>query len=171
MKKNLIAVAVLVSSAFCVSANAAEGQVNFTGSLIPTGCTVTNSPANPLEVFLGNLPVTSFGAAGTTSASKVVALKVTACPATTANVTFDGTYDSGNPQVLALTAGGATGVGIQLLDNADNVVTLGTASAPYTLTAGDNTLNFKARYIATVDSASMTVGAANSIALFNISYN
>ncbi|HBE9078759.1 fimbrial protein [Serratia fonticola] len=174
MKKNLIAVAVLASSAFAVSAFAADGQVNFTGSIIDAACTVTNSVSNPLEVKLGQVSKTAFTQAGDTAAATKFTLKLTNCPTTvsTATIKFDGTSVNGDNSVLALTdvSGVATGVGIQLSDDANTVLPLFTASKAYALSStADNNLDFVARYIATSDS--VTAGPADSMASFTVNYN
>ncbi|MEX2952256.1 fimbrial protein [Serratia fonticola] len=175
MKKNLIAVAVLASSAFGISAFAADGQVNFTGEIIDAGCTVVNTPANPLEVKLGKVARTSFHQAGDTAAATGFTLQLTNCPVTvgTATVKFDGTSVVGDNSVLALTqgAGVASGVGIQLSDDANTVLPLFTPSKAYALQSGSavNNLDFVARYISTADD--VTAGQANSMASFTINYN
>lgn len=175
MKKNLIAVAVLASSAFGISAFAADGQVNFTGEIIDAGCTVVNTPSNPLEVKLGKVARTSFTQAGDTAAATGFTIQLKDCPATvgTASVKFDGTSVAGDNSVLALTQGPgvATGVGIQLSDDANTVLPLFTPSKAYPLQSGSaiNNLDFVARYIAT--SSTVTVGPANSMASFTINYN
>lgn len=174
MKKNLIVVAVLATSTFAMSAFAADGQINFTGDIIDTACVVTNDPANPLSVTLGNVSSTSFSAVGDTAASTKFDLLLTGCPDTvsaSASVKFDGTPDTNNNDVLQLTqgVGVATGVGVQLADDIGTTVPLFTASKPYALQTGDNTLSFMARYISTA--AAVTPGAADATAQFTIIYN
>ena len=175
MKKNLIAVAVLASSAFAISAFAADGQVNFTGEIIDAACQVVNSPSNPLDVVLGKVAKTAFTGTGSTAAATKFTLKLTNCPATvsTASVKFDGTSVNGDTTLLALTqeSGVATGVGIQLSDASNTVLPLYTASMAYPLQSGSvtNNLDFVARYIATA--ATVTAGPANSMASFTVNYN
>ncbi len=178
MKKNLIAVAVLASSVFAVTAAAAaDGQVDFVGKITDDACVVTNNPGSPLQVKLGEVATTAFNnksgvpTAGVKSAATIFTIKLTDCPAaaTQAAVKFDGIAVSGDNTVLALTAGGATGVGIQLSDDANAVIPLFTASKSYPLVVGNNDLNFVARYIST--SATITPGVANSTASFTLNYN
>ncbi|HHQ4306045.1 TPA: fimbrial protein [Serratia fonticola] len=177
MKKNLIAVAVLASSVFAVTAAAAaDGQVDFVGKITDDACVVTNNPGSPLQVKLGEVATTSFNVggvptAGVKSSATNFTIKLTGCPAaaTQAAVKFDGIAVSGDNTVLALTAGGATGVGIQLSDDANAVVPLFTASKSYPLVLGNNDLNFVARYIST--SSTITSGVANSTASFTLNYN
>lgn len=175
MKKNLIAVAVLASSAFSVSAFAADGQVNFTGEIIDAACQVVNTPSNPLNVVLGKVAKTAFTGTGSTASATKFTLQLTNCPATvsTASVKFDGTSVNGDTTLLALTqeSGVATGVGIQLADASNTVLPLYTASMAYPLVSGTatNNLDFVARYIATADT--VTAGPANSMASFTVNYN
>lgn len=175
MKRNFIAVAVATASILsAASAFAADGQVNFNGSIIDSACTVVNNVANPLTVTLGQVSKTAFTGAGSTAAATSFNLQLTNCPATvsTATVKFDGTAAAGDNSVLALTqeSGVATGVGIQLSDISNSVLPLYTASASYPLvTTGTNNLGFVARYVATA--ATVTAGPANSVASFTINYN
>ncbi|WP_025123593.1 MULTISPECIES: fimbrial protein [unclassified Serratia (in: enterobacteria)] len=175
MKKNLIAVAVLASSAFAISAFAADGQVNFTGEIIDSACQVVNTPSNPLNVVLGKVAKTAFTGTGSTAAATKFTLQLTNCPATvnTASVKFDGTSVNGDTTLLALTqeSGVATGVGIQLADASNTVLPLYAASMAYPLVSGTatNNLDFVARYIATA--ATVTAGPANSMASFTVNYN
>ncbi len=175
MKKNLIAGAVLASSVFGVSAFAADGQVNFTGEIIDAGCTVVNTPSNPLQVALGKVARSAFSQAGDKAAATGFTLQLTDCPATvnSASVKFDGTAVNGDNSVLALTqeSGMATGVGIQLSDDNNIVLPLYAASKAYVLHPGavTNNLDFVARYIAT--SSTVNAGSANAMASFTINYN
>jgi major type 1 subunit fimbrin (pilin) len=172
MKKNLIAVAVLATSAFASTAFAADGQVNFVGSITDAACTVDTDSLNQ-SVTLGKVAKTAFTGAGSTAAAKQFSLKLKDCPATVtgATVRFDGTQVPGNNAVLELTdtADKATGVGIQLSDNQNNVINLYQDSAVYPLVStGVNTLNFTARYYATA--ADVTVGSANAVTNFTVVY-
>lgn len=175
MKKNLIALAVLATSALGgTSAFAADGQVKFTGEIVDAGCTVTNTVASPLTVQLGKVAKTAFAAAGDKSSATRFSLELKNCPATVtgATVKFDGASVAGDNSVLALTpgTGAATGVGIQMSDDSNTVLPLATASKSYSLVStGTNKLDFTARYIATA--ATVTAGPANSVADFTINYN
>lgn len=175
MKKNLIAVAFAATAIMSTaSAFAAGGQVNFQGEIIDAGCTIVNTPSNPLTVTLGSVAKTEFTGAGSTAAATKFTLQLTNCPATVHNamVKFDGTNVSGDTSVLALTqeSGVATGVGIQLSDDANTVLPLFTSSKAYPLSStADNNLEFVARYIAT--SSTVTAGPANSTADFSVTYN
>ncbi|KFK94090.1 MULTISPECIES: fimbrial protein [unclassified Serratia (in: enterobacteria)] len=174
MKKNII-VATLVAAAAMTTAStfAADGQVNFSGSVIDASCNVTNATSGSLNVVLGQVSKSAFTAAGTKAAPTKFTLQVSNCPdsVSSVGVKFDGTTVAGDNSVLALTQGTgvATGVGIQLSDASQNVLPLNTASINYPLTAGAANLDFVARYISTA--ATVTAGPANAIANFSIIYN
>lgn len=173
MNKNLVAVAVLAASAFTTSVFAADGQVNFTGTIIPQGCDISSTTKNQ-TVDLGQVAVSSFPTAGSISASKGFSLVLTNCPSTVsaATVRFDGTQVPGNNSILALTqaSGVATGVGIQIADNNNKVINLYQDSTKFDLLPGTavNTLGFVASYISTA--ATVTPGSANAVSNFTIVY-
>ncbi|CAI1002435.1 fimbrial protein [Serratia entomophila] len=171
MKKNLLAVAVLTASAFTTSAFAADGVLNITGSITDQSCTVDPDSQNK-QVALGKIAKDAFTASKTAGA-KAFNLVLKSCPATVtgATVRFDGTQIQGQSGLLALTQDAgkeAKGVGIQLLDDASNVLNIGNDSRVYSLAENkDNVLGFVARYYA-YDTVS--VGSANSTANFTIVY-
>ena len=181
MKKTLLS-PLLATTAFLStsSAFAADGTVNFTGSITDTACVVDTTSAS-LTVPLGKISTKSFAGAGSVAPATKFTLVVKSCPAaTTASVNFDGTPVSGDNNVLALTtvAGVATGVGVQISDNAGNPVPLRGLSGSYDLKKGDsaggagdvtNALDFTARYIATA--ATVGAGTANASTNFTIVYN
>lgn len=172
MKKTLMTLALVASGFVASSVYAADGTINFTGEITDSACIVDSTSQN-LQVPLGKIAATSFNGQGTYSAATNFTLKLKDCPlANTATVKFDGTSVAGDNSVLALTPGGATGVGIELSDATQTVVNLFTNSAPYTLTAGagsETDLNFTARYKAL--STSITPGVANASVQFSIVYN
>lgn len=172
MKKNLLAVALVASSVFASSAFAADGAVNFTGTITDAACTIDTASQNQ-DVFLGNIARTAFPVAGSLAAAKKFTLVLTDCPGTVtgATVRFDGTQVSCDNTVLALTAGDSTasGVGIQISDNQNKVVPLYEDSSVYPLVStGPNNLDFSARYISLTDS--VTVGDANGVTQFTVVY-
>ncbi|WP_337261278.1 MULTISPECIES: fimbrial protein [unclassified Serratia (in: enterobacteria)] len=175
MNKNLVAVAVLAASAFTANVFAADGQVNFTGTIIPQGCDISTSTKNQ-TVDLGKIAASSFPSAGSVSGSKGFSLVLSNCPdtVTAASVRFDGNQVPNNNSILQLTdptaATTAKGVGIQIADGNNKVINLYQDSTPQTLQPGTaiNTLSFVASYISTA--ASVTPGAANAVSNFTIVY-
>ncbi len=179
MKKNLLVASIISAGIFSLSASnalAADGQINFIGTITDTTCTVVNTPENPLTVTLGTVSRTSLdGGAGKTAAPTAFKINLTNCPASlnghTTNVKFDGVSANSDNSALKLTqdTGVATGVGIQITDNTGAVVPLYTPSSAYNLVTGDNSLDFVARYLSIA--SAVTSGPANSTSQFTIVYN
>lgn len=175
MKKNLIVAALMTGALSAASAFAADGQINFIGSITDDACTVVNDMTNPLEVTLGTVSSSAFNGSGSTAAPTKFTIALTNCPSTMtkAKVKFDGTADANVNSLLALTNVGTVGVaknvGIQLTDKSNVVVPLHSASSEYPLTAGSNELDFVARYYATA--ATVEAGSANATSNFTIVYN
>lgn len=174
MNKNLVAVAMLAASAFTANVFAADGQINFTGSIIPNPCTVTSPTGGANQtVNLGTIGVTAFPVAGALAGAKSFTLQLTDCPATitAARVSFDGTPALNDNTVLALTNAPdvAQNIGVQITDKTGAVVKLFDRSSEYALSSdGVNNLDFVARYIST--SANVQSGSANAVTNFTIVY-
>lgn len=155
------------------SAFAEDGTVNFTGEITDEACIVDIGTNNTMTVELGKVARTAFEGSGSKSSATKFVLKVKDCPETVngATVKFDGVGYEGDDSVLQLTQDTdvAKGVAIELSDQTQTKLPLFTASAPYTLTAGDNELPFYARYIAMSDE--VTAGPANSVTQFTLNYN
>lgn len=122
------------------SAMAADGTINFTGSITDQTCTVDSGSQN-LNVNLGKVAQTALnGAAGMKAAPTRFTLSLSDCPDTVtgANVKFDGTSDGVNQNLLALDNGTgiATGVGIEIADKNGTAIPLHTASPDYTSPQG-----------------------------------
>ncbi|WP_025154719.1 fimbrial protein [Morganella morganii] len=175
MKKTLLASLLTSVTFICSYANAADGQIKFSGSVIDNACDVTNNLANPLNVNMGKISKSVFNnATGVTASSSTFSLVLKNCPNTVsgAQIKFDGTSASGDNNVLSLTqeTGVAKGIGIQLTDDTNTVIPLYSASKNYELKPNkENELNFIARYISISDD--VEPGAANAVANFTINYN
>lgn len=99
------------------------------------------------------------------------AISIAKCNSATAkaHVTFSGTASAQDSSVLALSDGGASGLGIQLYDAQGTLVTLNHASVAYALQPDiANTLEFTARYVAT--DTVVSPGQADAVADFAIEY-
>lgn len=174
MRKSFIAMLIATTSIFVANnALAADGTIDFTGEIIDNACELA-AGSDALKVNLGKVSKTALPSAGVTAAATKFTIKLINCPATvsTASVKFDAESYSGDDTVIALKqeSGVATGVGIQITDDANTVVPLFTASKTYPLKeGGENNLDFRARYIAKTDS--VTAGLANANATFTINYN
>lgn len=171
----LVFAATVGCSASAFAATNGEGQINFTGEIVDSACQVVNGLSNPLNVQLGKVSKTVFTGASSTSTATKFDIQLTGCPetVTSAAINFGGTPDANDNRSLAITPGAdaATGVAIQLLDSAEQPVSLYTPSREYPLMSGSsvNDLEFAARYIQT--QAAITAGPANSVSTFTVIYN
>ena len=181
MKAKVLAIAALSAlSLGSVAAHAATttvngGTVHFRGEVVNAACAVD---ADSIEqtVKLGQVRSAKLATAGSTSTPVGFNIQLNDCDtsvSTKASVAFSGTsVNSTNPTVLALqgsAAGGATNVGVQILDGsgAPLAVDGATFSKATTLIDGTNILPFQARYYAT---GAATAGTANADATFKVQY-
>lgn len=159
---------------------AADGEVDFTGSITDVACTVENNMTNPLTVVMGTAHASNLregsGNTGRFSNPVYFSIRLTDCPAAldgkTAQVKFDGTPATSDNKILALTPGSnvATGVGIQITNETmTTIIPIFQASPDFTLHAGFNELRFVSRYVGFSDT--ITPGVANSTANFTVVYN
>lgn len=174
MNKKLLAAVMLVGSTFSVVVNAADGTINFTGSITDAACTITPSTMNQ-TVTLGSVATSALNGVGSTAAPSRFDIVLSSCPATAtkASVKFDGPSDATNSTLLALTTstGVATGVGIGLFeqDAATQIPVGGTSAAKNLSTTADTTFSFIAKYVAT--SATVVAGTADAVSDFSVTYN
>lgn len=174
MKKVLLPLAALVLSATAYNATAASGVVNFTGEIVQSACKVVDKDMKK-DVYLGKYPTTAFPTAGSTSGAKAFDISLEKCEAGNYTMRFDGNTPAGHPELLAVT-GGATGVGVEILDNNGATLPISqeiTDPATVTVAAdgdtpGAATFNLRARYKSFQDV--VTAGQANSNANFTIEY-
>lgn len=177
--------AMVVVSALSLSSAAAladtttvnGGTVHFKGEVVNAACAVDAGSIDQ-TVQLGQVRSAKLATAGSTSSSVGFNIQLDDCDttvATKASVAFSGTgtaIDSSNTTVLALqnsAAGGATNVGVQILDSTGTPLALdgATFSAATTLNDGTNIIPFQARYYAT---GAATAGTANADATFKVQY-
>lgn len=162
--KSAIAIASLGVSGYGM---AYDGTVNFKGSVVDSACTV-NVATQSQSVDFGAVGKSGFTGDKSVTATKKFPITLDSCAVTTykkVTVRFDGTQDGDN---LKLTAGGATGLAVQLLNPDGTPLAMGTDSAVNDLSTGSNSINFGARYIQ--NAATVTTGAANAQAQFTLSY-
>lgn len=181
--KSALAVAVCCVA---VQAMAADGEINFTGSITANTCSVNVGDLNGgagTNVSLGNAPSLSLKKAGDTAGAGSFALTLSApavaegetdhCVLTgkTATVRFLSMHGAAGPngEWLALEGAGGAGVAknvaVQIRDAKGMDVQLGRASSEY----ADLTqpMRFTANYIATGEA---TPGTANAKASFSVDY-
>ena len=170
--------ALIVISALSLSSAAAladtvtvnGGTVHFKGEVVNAACALDQT------VQLGQVRSAKLATAGSTSSPVGFNIQLNDCDITVsekAAIAFAGTaINSTNPTVLALqgsAAGGATNVGVQILDRTGTPLALDGASfgAQTTLSNGTNVIPFQARYFAT---GVATAGTANADATFKVQY-
>lgn len=151
------------------------GTIHFKGEVVNAACAVDADSMNH-SVQMGQVRTARLSTAGSTSSPVGFNIQLNDCDttvATKASVAFSGTtVDSANPTVLALqgaSAGGATNVGVQILDSTGTPLAMdgATFGAQSTLNNGTNLIPFQARYFAT---GAATAGTANADATFKVQY-
>lgn len=174
--KTLVAASLLMAG----MANAATttvngGTVHFKGEVVNAACAVDAGSVDQ-TVQLGQVKTATLSEAGKTSPAVGFNIQLNDCDttvATKAAIAFSGvTVGADNPTALALensAAGGATNVGIQVLDSAGKALAFDGASfsTAANLIDGTNILPFQARYVAT---GVATPGIANGNANFKVQY-
>lgn len=180
MKIKTLAAGVITVLSLASVANAATttvngGTIKFTGEIVNAACAVDAGSINQ-TVELGQVKTATLATAGDTSTAVGFKIQLNDCDttvATQAAVAFTGTAVSSlHDTALALqssAAGGATNVGVQILDRTGTPLAVdgATFSAATTLIDGTNIVPFQARYIAT---GVATAGIANADATFKVQY-
>lgn len=171
MKSKLIATfipALFITNAFA-AIEGEKGTIQFNGQIVESTCSVAPG-SNNQTIDLGQVSANAFGGQGGFSTSKKFSIELSDCNtdiATQASIVFGGETVSGNDQ--ALSTGDVTNVGVQILQAGTPLTLDGvTASAPQTLTNGDNKLDFAARYVSLSDD--VYPGEANATANFMLQY-
>ncbi|OKP17390.1 fimbrial protein [Serratia fonticola] len=172
MKKIALALS-LISFGASHLASAADGQVNFTGNITASTCSINGGVASPQLVNLGNVPASSLMTSGQTAGAKSFAIELTGC--TGGNTAVAAHFESltlGNPAGrLNLDATSeASNVEIALYDSMGALQPVNgviPAQSFVTLTGGNATLNYVAAYYATGEAE---VGTANSEVSYTLSY-
>ena len=151
------------------------GTVHFKGDVVNAACAVDAGSIDQ-TVQMGQVRSAKLATAGSTSSAVGFNIQLNDCDtsvSTKASVAFSGTaIDTTNTTVLALqgsASGGASNVGIQILDNKGKPLALdgATFSTATTLNDGTNVIPFQARYYAT---GAATAGSANADATFKVQY-
>jgi major type 1 subunit fimbrin (pilin) len=171
---SIAATALALAGLVTTPAHAADGNINFNGKLIAAPCSIATESKDQ-TVDMGAVATNAFSQKGDRASPKSFQLKLTQCSdaASAATVRFDGTSTPEDPGVLAVgdganAANNATGVGIELADASGQRIAVADDSPSIALVKGDNTLNFRARYVAVQDA--VTAGQANATSQFTINY-
>ncbi|KAA5931427.1 MULTISPECIES: fimbrial protein [Pantoea] len=152
----------------------AGGEVKFTGEITDVSCDVSTASKSQ-TVDLGKWAKSYFESRTETTETPFT-ISVKDCPSSvkTVAVLFDGDKDSGDPTLLKVADGGATGVGIKFYEaDRSTPISIGSISKAVKVVeaadGGSADLNFFADYKS--DGAAITVGKANSVSNFVMVYN
>ncbi|HBR6963865.1 fimbrial protein [Klebsiella aerogenes] len=177
MFKKRIIYALITSSTLYLAVNSAyalpvtDGTINFTGKVVDASCTVAAGSVSQ-TIPLDPVSTTLLKTAGDTANPTNVPIVLEECNTNTSNtvqVVFSGNSIPGDSTVLSLVDGGnsATQVGIKLYDSENNEIKLDEPTAPISLTTGQTTLNFMAKYYALGQAGA---GDVNATATFTMIY-
>ncbi|UNM20060.1 type 1 fimbrial protein [Pseudomonas sp. ArH3a] len=163
---------------------AADGEVEFTGSITDGACTITGSSVKQ-AVKLPQVRVADFAnTVGATTGKTPFSISLEDCSTETkknASITFSGVAAATDPDVLGMTGENRVGgVGIQIGNKAGEKLALNTASVDHLMTVGSNTFDFSAAYVRLVADVpasdgvpaqvNMGTGIVNALATFDVSY-
>ncbi|WP_028865165.1 fimbrial protein [Psychromonas aquimarina] len=162
-----------MSLSFTSYTMAADGQINFTGTLEESKCTPIYST---ISVPLGSIGVDTFTGAASTSEKRAFDIALKDCTSNDGNlkvsVTFTGSDGNNNNYLdTASGSGHATGVEIVLYDADQEVLPLRQESDQVIVpeAGGNLTLSFFAGYRQTSGNA-VIPGLANGMAAFTLTY-
>lgn len=178
MRIKFFSATLLAVSSLTAVSNAADGTINFTGTILDAACTV--DPSSSVQpVALGTVSKAGFVNAGDVASGGNIKIAISACDKsiTRAAVRFEGPRDKNDPRLLGLTGAGtqgvATGVGVAIFEKDNStLIPLGTKSAGMDIAAPEGgSLEFVAKYMASTAAAGITAGTANAVATFTVDYN
>lgn len=169
------------------TAQAADGQVEFTGTINDNACTI-NSESVKKAVDMGQVRIADFpntvGAVATAGATPF-SISLENCSGSTlknASIKFSGQQSGTDATVLGMTGDNqVSGVGIQINDaRTGNKLPLNTASNDYVLRPQSNTFDFTASYVRLVADTKASgdtpgvrgigTGKVNALASFDVTY-
>ncbi len=177
MKKLSVAVMVILGMGMS-SAYAADGSLNFTGSVASGTCSI-DSNSNTLSVDFDAVTVANImqmKESGLTlpSLQRTISINLNGCPdsVSTAKINFEGAVSSYNPNIFI---GNSTAkfVGALIKDQAGNTISANTADGEFnsqSITEGANTLNYVVGLTRTTYTANATAGTINIPLTYTLSY-
>jgi len=191
----ILAMGVMAFGAHAGNNESSSGSVTFTGSIIDAACSISPDTEDQ-EVALGQIASAQLQKGGkSTPRAFSIALEncsiatvnnpnennddkeddddtpgvSRAAAANTVTVTFAGTADSTDSNLLGI-SGNASGAGVAITDAGGTPIKLGQPSSAVTLTEGTNTLNFTAYLQGAGTSSVIQTGEFTSIANFTLNY-
>lgn len=155
-------------------AQAADGTIDFTGSVTGSTCTI-NGGATNFSVALPPVSASTLQAAGSWAGRTPFQIKLTGCtPATGQVAAYFESGETVDPQTgrLILDAGGAENVQLALLNGSYQPIkagaALGAQNSPYVdIDSGNATLNYYVQY---ESNGGATVGPATSRVQYTMTY-
>ncbi|MEX9251681.1 fimbrial protein [Pseudenterobacter timonensis] len=150
-----------------------DGTIYINGVIHKKTCTIAPDSQN-LTVKMDSVQSKYFTQPGMGADYQPFAINVENCAGTeeSVSITFDGTPDTANPDLLTLIGGEgyATGIGVGIYNQDKSQISVGSKSQAALVTPhqGDVTLHFYARYVAT--SSDVTTGTANATTTFILNY-
>lgn len=187
IKYSALSCAALVTSFMLTAAQAADGQIEFTGAVNDNACTINTQSATQ-SVDMGQVRIADFpNTVGALAANGGTPFSISLenCSGPTlrnATVKFSGQQAASDATVLGMVGSNqVAGVGIQIADARTGAkLPLNTESAAYSLRPASNTFDFTASYVRLVADTVDTDGAVtargigtgrvNAIASFDITY-
>lgn len=158
---------------------AADGQVEFTGTVNDNACTI-NSESVKKSVDMGQVRIADFASTvGSTAGATPFSISLENCSGPTlknASIKFSGQQAVTDATVLGMTGENQiTGVGIQINDaRTGSKLALNTASSDYVLRPQGNTFDFTASYVRlaadTEEVSGIGTGKVNALASFDVTY-
>ncbi|MDA3990628.1 fimbrial protein [Klebsiella aerogenes] len=149
-----------------------DGEVNVSGKITANTCTVST---RDMTVDMGKVNSADFQKGRDPAGLPAIPFSITleGCNgiASGVRIGFYGKPDTNKPDIYALDEGGATGIGIQLMDDDRTQIPVNTLSKFYPLDAQatDVALQFYAHY--TADGTTVQVGRADSTVAFLLTYD
>lgn len=153
-------------------ANAADGTIEFTGSIISPPCTLDSTKSN-IRVPLGVYTTDALAGKGTETTAMDFDIVLTNCSTdkfSAVQTRFNFTPDSSDNQYIAITGDDiASGVAIKLMEQDGSLIKPNSESKAVQLPDGQGlNLSYKASYISTAET--VTEGSANANGTFELMY-
>ncbi|AOJ66268.1 hypothetical protein WJ32_28200 [Burkholderia ubonensis] len=135
--------------------------------IVDTSCNVTKKN---IGVDMGRVPQGDFNGPGTTAQLRSFTIDLNCTPGAMINLTLDDTYKNASyPGTINLSDATAKGVGIQIVDAAQNrPFPIGETRPVGVASSGSASIGLGARYIQT--GQTITGGKANSVLTFTVTY-
>lgn len=164
---------------------AADGQIEFTGSVTDNACTINTNSVNR-SVELGQVRIADFGpAVGDAAGGNTFSISLDNCSTTTRKnvaIRFSGQQDAVDSTLLGLTGENQVkGVAIRINDQrTGNQVALNMPTSDYELRPQSNTFDFSAEYVRTavdtknsdgdITASGIGTGQVYALASFDVIY-